>query len=169
MVIFFLKNYCGAPGGPISTIFATITLDPLYFEVHIFSDPLDPPYMSKNAKMCYFEHFFGVRWKKPPLCRGPPWKILHWKFVPAFFYGLLYMLGLCLFIFATFSNEKVITFQHQGGTYEYLSVCTISDLQKRCSILKYTSLLLHTPESPLYWKRNASWWQCWLMLLFWDC
>ena len=61
------KKYCGAPGGPISAIFATITLDPLYFEVHIFSDPLDPPYMSKNAKMCYFEHFFGVRWKKPYL------------------------------------------------------------------------------------------------------
>ena len=66
-------------------------------------------------------------------------------------------------------NDVHITFQHQGGTYEYFSVCTISDLQKRCSILKYTSLLLHTPESPLYWKRNASWWQCWLMLLFWDC
>ena len=69
---FSEKNYCGAPGGPISAILATITLDPLYFEVHIFSDPLDPPYMSKNAKMCYFEHFFGVRWKKPPQSRGPP-------------------------------------------------------------------------------------------------
>ena len=40
--------------GQISAIFATITIDPLYFEVHIFSDPPDPPYMSKNAKMCYF-------------------------------------------------------------------------------------------------------------------
>ena len=45
ILYFFLKNYCGAQGGPISAIFATITLDPLYFEVHIFSDTLDPPYV----------------------------------------------------------------------------------------------------------------------------
>ena len=44
-------KYCEVLGGPTSAIFGTITLDPLYFEGHIFSDPLDPPYMSKNAKM----------------------------------------------------------------------------------------------------------------------
>ena len=31
------KNYFGAQGGPRSVIFDTIDLDPLYFEVHIFS------------------------------------------------------------------------------------------------------------------------------------
>ena len=66
MVVFSDKNYCGAPGGPTSAIFATISLDPLYFEVHIFSDPHDPPYMSKNAKMCYFEHFSESRGKNHP-------------------------------------------------------------------------------------------------------
>ena len=46
--------YYGTPGGPKSVIFATIDLDPLYFEVGIFLGPPDPPYMSKNAQMCYF-------------------------------------------------------------------------------------------------------------------
>ena len=46
-----------APGGPKSTIFDTDDVDPLYFEVSIVSAPPDPPYMSKNAKMCYFYHF----------------------------------------------------------------------------------------------------------------
>ena len=43
-----------APRGPKSVIFDTIDLDPLYFEVGIFLGPPDPPYMSKNAQMCYF-------------------------------------------------------------------------------------------------------------------
>ena len=46
-----------APGGPKSTIFETDDVDPLYFEVSIVSTPPDPPYMSKNGKMCYFYHF----------------------------------------------------------------------------------------------------------------
>ena len=46
-----------APGGPKSTIFDTDDVDPLYFEVSIVSAPSDPPYMSKNGKMCYFYHF----------------------------------------------------------------------------------------------------------------
>ena len=61
-----------ALGGSKVAIFGGDGLDPLHFEVHMFLDPPDPPYMSKNAKMCYFEHFFGVRWKKPPQSRGPP-------------------------------------------------------------------------------------------------
>ena len=43
MVIFFWKNYCGAPGGPRSAISATMDHDPLYFGVHMFSDPTLPP------------------------------------------------------------------------------------------------------------------------------
>ena len=35
-------------------IFGGDDLDPIYFEVHMFLDPPGPPYMSKNAKMCYF-------------------------------------------------------------------------------------------------------------------
>ena len=43
-----------ALGGSKVAIFGGDDLDPLYFEVHMFLDPPDPPYMSKNAKMCYF-------------------------------------------------------------------------------------------------------------------
>ena len=43
-----------ALGGSKVAIFGGDGLDPLYFEVHMFLDPPDPPYMSKNAKMCYF-------------------------------------------------------------------------------------------------------------------
>ena len=109
MLIFFLKKILWGPRRPKIRDFGYHGPWPtIFWGPYVFGPP-DPPYMARKAKMCYFEHFFGVRWKKPPLCRGPPWKILHWKFVPAFFYGLLYMLGLCLFIFATFSNEKVST------------------------------------------------------------
>ena len=40
--------------GPRSTIFGTIALDPLYFEAHIFSYPLDTPYMSKKSPNVLF-------------------------------------------------------------------------------------------------------------------
>ena len=43
-----------ALGGSKVAIFGGDGLDPLHFEVHMFLDPPDPPYMSKNAKMCYF-------------------------------------------------------------------------------------------------------------------
>ena len=48
------KNYFSALGGSKVAIFGGDGLDPLHFEVHMFLDPPDPPYMSKNAKMCYF-------------------------------------------------------------------------------------------------------------------
>ena len=54
------KNNFSAPGGPKSTIFDTDDVDPLYFEVSIVSAPSDPPYMSKNGKMCYFYHFLRI-------------------------------------------------------------------------------------------------------------
>ena len=107
VVIFFWKNYCGAPGVPISEIFATITLDPLYFEVHIFLDSLDPPYMSKNAKMCYFEHFFGVRSKKPPQSMGPPWKNLTLGIVLKFFSGPPIYVGSWPLSFRNISQWKI--------------------------------------------------------------
>ena len=37
---------------PAETHITNFTRLPLHFEVHIFSDPPDPPYMSKNAQMC---------------------------------------------------------------------------------------------------------------------
>ena len=43
-----------APGGRKVAIFGMEDLDPLYFDVSNFSAPPDPPYMSKNDKMCYF-------------------------------------------------------------------------------------------------------------------
>ena len=48
------KIYFSALGGSKVAIFGGDGLDPLHFEVHMFLDPPDPPYMSKNAKMCYF-------------------------------------------------------------------------------------------------------------------
>ena len=41
---FSEKNYCGAPGGPRSAILASMDHDPLYFGVHMFSDPPIPLY-----------------------------------------------------------------------------------------------------------------------------
>ena len=43
-----------------------ITLDPLYFEVHIFLATPDPPYMYKNAKMCYFWTLLVIHFKDAP-------------------------------------------------------------------------------------------------------
>ena len=43
-----------APGGRKVAIFGREDLDPLYFDVGKFLAPPDPPYMSRNAKMCYF-------------------------------------------------------------------------------------------------------------------
>ena len=43
-----------ALGGSNVPIFGGDDLDPIYFEVHMFLNPPGPPYMSKNAKMCYF-------------------------------------------------------------------------------------------------------------------
>ena len=81
------KKDCGALGGPRSAIFGTIALDPLYFEVHIFSDPPDPHYMSINAQLCYLEPFFGVPLKTYPQSRGLPWTVSHWKFGPKLYVG----------------------------------------------------------------------------------
>ena len=61
-----------APGGPKSTIFDTDDVDPLYFEVSIVSAPSDPPYMSKNGKMCYFYHFLRVPKKTYTQSTGLP-------------------------------------------------------------------------------------------------
>ena len=51
---FVRKNNFSAPGGRKVAIFGMEDLDPQYFDVSNFSDPPDPPYMSKNANMCYF-------------------------------------------------------------------------------------------------------------------
>ena len=66
------KNNFSAPGGPESAIFDTEDVDPLYFEVSIVSAPPDPPYMSKNAKMCYFHHFLRIPKKTYTLSTGLP-------------------------------------------------------------------------------------------------
>ena len=77
------KNF-GAPGGPTSAIFAAIAHDPLNFEVNTFLAPPDPPYMSKNGQICYFQHFLGVQWKKLPQSTGLPWQTLTPKILPNF-------------------------------------------------------------------------------------
>ena len=43
-----------ALGGSKVAIFGGDELDPIYFEVHMFLNPPGPPYMSRNAQMCYF-------------------------------------------------------------------------------------------------------------------
>ena len=63
---FSEKKYCGVRVGPISAIFATITLDPLYFEVHIFSDPPDPPICLKMPKCAIFGLFWSLHFKDTP-------------------------------------------------------------------------------------------------------
>ena len=65
--------------------------------------------MEKKKKMCQKSAFLVVPDFGYPQSRGPPWKLAHWKCCPICFWWLLYMLGLCHFIFATFSNEKVFT------------------------------------------------------------
>ena len=61
-----------APGGRKVAIFGMEDLDPLYFDVSNVSAPPDPPYMSENAKMCYFLHFSGVPFRTYPKSRCPP-------------------------------------------------------------------------------------------------
>ena len=48
------KNHFSALGGSKVAILGGDDLDPIYFEVHMFLNPPGPPYMSKNAQMCYF-------------------------------------------------------------------------------------------------------------------
>ena len=90
---FFLKKWLWGPRRANIRNFCYNYPWPTIFWGPYFFGPTWPPYMSKNAKMCHFEHLFGVRWKKPPQNRGPPWKILHWELSPNFFQGLIYMLG----------------------------------------------------------------------------
>merc|ERR1719507_2107303 len=73
MQMFCLKkNNFSALGGSKVAILGGDDLDPIYFEVHMFLNPPGPPYMSKNAQMCYFYHFLGVPFKTYPQSRGPP-------------------------------------------------------------------------------------------------
>ena len=53
MQMFCLKKLISQQKSKVA-IFGGDDLDPIYFEVHMFLDPPGPPYMSKNAKMCYF-------------------------------------------------------------------------------------------------------------------
>ena len=57
-------KYCEVLGGPTSAIFGTITLDPLYFEVHIFLGPPDPSYMCLKIPKCAIFSTFWVSGQK---------------------------------------------------------------------------------------------------------
>ena len=39
MIFFLTKKYCGAPGGPISAILATVDHDPLYLYILLLETP----------------------------------------------------------------------------------------------------------------------------------
>ena len=52
--VLYEKINFSALGGSKVAIFGGDDLDPIYFELHMFLNPPGPPYMSKNAKMCYF-------------------------------------------------------------------------------------------------------------------
>ncbi len=54
--------------------------------------------------------------KKPPQSRDLPGKLQHWKCRSKLFYGLLYMLAVCHFIFGQISNVKVFTGTVNVGT-----------------------------------------------------
>ena len=73
--VLYEKINLSAQGSPKATIFDTDDVDPLYFEVSIDSVPTDPPYKSKNAKMCYFHHFLRIPKKTYTQSTGLPWKI----------------------------------------------------------------------------------------------
>ena len=66
ILIFFWKNYCGAPGGPRSAILATMDLDPLYFGVHMFSDPPTPPIWLETQKCAILSTFSESHLKYTP-------------------------------------------------------------------------------------------------------
>ena len=48
------KNYFSVHSARRVAIFGRDDLDPLNIDANLFLDPLDPPYMSKNDKMCHF-------------------------------------------------------------------------------------------------------------------
>ena len=50
----------------MSAFFATITLDPLYFEVNISLDPPDPPICLKMPKCVIFGLFWSFHFKDTP-------------------------------------------------------------------------------------------------------
>ena len=79
---------------------------------------------------------------------GPPWKISDWKVGPKFFYGFLYMLAACHFIFGKISSLKFFTVTvtlssilHQDSIMHYILQCRemhfsmYSELQYSCSAI----------------------------------
>ena len=104
-IFFFLKSHISAPGAQNSPIFFPSVIYPLYLHVIIDFSHIWGPFMAEIEKMCQKSAFLVVPDFGYPQSRGPPWKLAHWKCCPNCFWWLLYMLGLCHFIFATFSNE----------------------------------------------------------------
>ena len=109
MVIFSVKTIVGPQEAQDPRFWLPWTMAHYILGSICFWTPPTPPIWLETQKCAFLSTFSESRGKKPYQCRGPPWKILHWKCSHLFFYGLLYMLGLCHFIFATFSNEKVFT------------------------------------------------------------
>ena len=107
--IFFLKKSYLSPRCPKLPQFFSSGVYPLYLHVIIDFGHIWGPFMAEIEKMCQKSAFLVVPDFGYPQSRGPPWKLAHWKCCPNCFWWLLYMLGLCHFIFATFSNEKVFT------------------------------------------------------------
>ena len=106
---FFLKSHISGPDDRNLPIFFPSVVYPLYLHVIIDLGHIWGPFMAEIDKMCQKSAFLVVPDFGYPQSRGPPWKLAHWKCCPNFFWWLLYMLEVCHFIFATFSNEKVFT------------------------------------------------------------
>ena len=114
------KNHFSALGGPKVTIFGRDDLDPLYFDVSNISVTPDPPYMSKNTQMCYFQHFLGVPLKTYPQSRGPSWKLFIGNVANFFGGGLPYMLA-CWDYIISFSEHFVTVVTRVPRTFLELS------------------------------------------------
>ena len=59
----------------------------IFWGPYVFGPPR-PPYMARNAKMCYFEHFLGVRWKNHPKVEARREKFNIGNFPHIFFMAL---------------------------------------------------------------------------------
>ena len=108
MVIFFWKNIVGPQEVQYPQFLLQLPLTHYILRFIFFWTHSTPPICLKTQKCAILSTFLESGGKNHLNVEVRREKFYIGNF-PHNFYGLVYMLGLCDFIFATFSNEKVFT------------------------------------------------------------